>query len=214
MQPPQENRLKSLMPSMSACYNSVEAALVRRRECTPRTREKVLAELSDWRHNRNQGNMYWLNGMAGTGKTTIANSLCAMLDRAHELGASFFCTRQLPECRNVKFIIPTIAYQLARFSRPFCYALSRVLERDPDIYTRALPIQLDGLIVSPLREVSRTLPTDLVVVIDALDECNDSNGVEQILGMFVRHASELPWYQSRYSYRVAQNPKFAIALAA
>lgn len=177
---------------MSACYNSAEATLVRRRECTPNTRQQVLAEMSSWRHNQQQGNLYWLNGMAGTGKTTVAHSLCVMLDRTHALGASFFCTRLLPECRNVKLILPTIAYQLARLSHPFRCALSRVLEHDPDIYTRALSNQFDRMIIGPLRKVTHTLPTDLAVVIDALDECDDNHEIGQLLEILVKHASKLP----------------------
>lgn len=177
---------------MPACYDSAEADLVRRRECTPGTREEVLANLDIWRRNKNQGNLYWLNGMAGTGKTTIANSLCVMLDQSHELGASFFCSRLLPECRDVKLIIPTIAYQLARFSRPFRSALSNILERHPDIRTKSLSKQLQRLVVEPLREVTQALPTHLVVVMDALDECGDSRGIGQLLEMLARDERELP----------------------
>lgn len=177
---------------MPARYNSAQASEIGRRDCTPKTRENVLMDLSHWRHDQQQGNIFWLNGMAGTGKTTIANTLCVMLDRSHELGASFFCTRLLPECRDAKRILPSIAYQLARFSRPFRFALSRTLEADPDLHTLALPTQLQGLIIGPLRDVSHTLPNDVVIVIDALDECEDSTSVAQILELLANHASDLP----------------------
>ncbi|KAG8759721.1 hypothetical protein FRC11_001541 [Ceratobasidium sp. 423] len=187
-----ENRLKGINPAMSAYYNSASAAVVRRRDCTPMTREQMLAKLESWARDANCGKICWMNGMAGTGKTTIANTFCAMLGRTCGLGASFFCSRLLPECRDVKLIFPTIAYQLARFSRPFRNVLSQVLERDPDIYTRALRFQFDGMILGPLREVARSLPTGVVVVIDALDECDDVNGVGQVLDTLLAFASETP----------------------
>ncbi|CAE6431497.1 unnamed protein product [Rhizoctonia solani] len=114
-----EARLAKITPSMSASYNSAEAALVRRRECTPKTREQVLQDLETWKNNRNGEKICWMNGMAGTGKTTISTTVCSILEKRHELGASFLCSRLLPECRNVKLILPTLAYQLARFSIPF-----------------------------------------------------------------------------------------------
>jgi hypothetical protein len=130
--------------------------------------------------------------MAGTGKTTIAYSLCAFLNSTRELAACFFCSSQLQACRNVHLILPTISYQLALFSRPFRYALSRVLEKDPDVHTRQLSDQFKGLILDPLQEAKRTMPTNLVVVIDALDECDDVDGVDSVLGTLISQAPDLP----------------------
>lgn len=130
--------------------------------------------------------------MAGTGKTTIAYSLCKELDAAHNLGASFFCSRLLPECRDVNQIAPSIAYQLARFSRPFRSALSRVLEKEQDVHTQLLEIQFEALIIKPLVEVQDTLPEALVVVIDALDECEDKGSTRDILEALLTKTSELP----------------------
>lgn len=130
--------------------------------------------------------------MAGTGKTTIAYSLCEQLHEGLRLAASFFCSRQLPSCRNVKHIIPTIAYQLARFSAPFRHALSSVLEQNPDADTLKVSAQFQKLIVEPLRLVQRATHTDLVVVIDALDECDSRDGAEEILKALLLYAPELP----------------------
>ncbi|KEP45422.1 vegetative incompatibility protein HET-E-1 [Rhizoctonia solani 123E] len=145
--------------------------------------------------------------MAGTGKTTITNTLCSSLDQSYELGASFFCTRSLPACRDVKLILPTIAYQLARFSDPFRGALLQVLDRDPDVHTKVLRVQFQRMILEPLRDVKGSLPINLVVVIDALDECDDGNGVEQILVVLLENAFELPvkfLVSSRPEYHIRQ----------
>ncbi|KAH7339779.1 WD40-repeat-containing domain protein [Rhizoctonia solani] len=187
-----EARLDRIRPSLSACYNSAAAAVVRRRACTPKTREQVMVDLQLWQKDESAETICWMSGMAGTGKTTIANTFCVALDETHELAASFFATRLLPECRDIKLIVPTIAYQLARFSRPFRSALSRVLERDPDAHTRALKSQFESMVVKPLRDVTETLPSGIVVVIDALDECDDVDGVVQILEVFLLCSSELP----------------------
>ncbi|QRW20296.1 Vegetative incompatibility protein HET-E-1 [Rhizoctonia solani] len=130
--------------------------------------------------------------MAGTGKTTIANTLCSTLYDNHELGASFFCTKSLPECRNVKSILSTIAYQLARFSNPFRIALLEALERDPDVHTKLLQVQFERMILKPLQAVKSSLPANTIIVIDALDECENENGVKQICDVLLEYALELP----------------------
>ncbi|CAE6368840.1 unnamed protein product [Rhizoctonia solani] len=181
-----------LPSSLSAWYKSAEAATLKRRGCTPDTRVDVLASIIGWTRNHDKGTVYWLNGMAGTGKTTVAYSVCAELDAAHMLGASFFCSRLREECRNVNKIIPSIAYQLARFSRPFLSAISAVLEKEPDVHGSLPQIQFDALIAKPSLAVEHTLPEGLVVVIDALDECEDKESTGQMLGVLLGHSATLP----------------------
>ncbi|KAG9092951.1 hypothetical protein FS749_015298 [Ceratobasidium sp. UAMH 11750] len=187
-----ETRLKNLPNSPAAKYRSAESASLRRGGCTPNTRIQVLEQLHGWARDGMGQKIYWLNGMAGTGKTTIAYSLCERLEHDQKLAASFFCSRQLPECRNVNRIVSTISYQLARFSHPFQCTISRILGEDPDAYNQSLLEQFKQLILSPLSEVKDALPTDLIVVIDALDECDDTGGVGRILEVLLAHARDLP----------------------
>ncbi|KAB5589011.1 Notchless protein [Ceratobasidium theobromae] len=186
------NLLDRLHPSLSARYKSGEAVDLKRGPCTPGTRVDVLAQMLSWIRQSGTGLIYWMNGMAGTGKTTISYSLCSVLDAERSLAASFFCSRLLPECRNVNLIIPSIAYQLARFSHPFRCALARILEKDPDVHTCLPHIQFDALISKPLAEVQGTLPSGLVVVIDALDECENQESTGHILDVLLAKASSLP----------------------
>ncbi|CAE6514291.1 unnamed protein product [Rhizoctonia solani] len=187
-----EAELSKLNPSLPAYYDSAEANIVQRRECAANTREQVLLDLQAWKDNQDGEKVCWINGMAGTGKTTIVNTLCSILDNSHELGASFFCTRSIPSCRNVKLILPTIAYQLARFSSPFRGALLHVLEQDPDVHSKVPRVQFKRMILEPLQQMMRSLPSQTIIVIDALDECDDGNGVEKILEVLLENASKLP----------------------
>ncbi|CUA70046.1 putative WD repeat-containing protein alr3466 [Nostoc sp, PCC 7120] [Rhizoctonia solani] len=192
----QSDRIFSLidrLPSvLSATYNSAEGEVLQRGACTPSTRVREIATLLGWVRNKGEGSVYWLNGMAGTGKTTIAYSVCAELDSAHMLGASFFCSRLREECRNVNKIIPSIAYQLARFSRPFQYALCGALEKDPDAHGKVLQMQFDALIKDPILQVQHTLPEELTVVIDALDECEDKDSTSRMLQLLLNRSMNLP----------------------
>ncbi|CAE6430654.1 unnamed protein product, partial [Rhizoctonia solani] len=192
----QSDRMFSLidrLPSvLSARYNSVEGEALKRRGCTPNTRVQEIAMVLGWVRNRGDGAVYWLNGMAGTGKTTIAYSTCAALDSAHMLGASFFCSRLREECRNVNMIIPSIAYQLARFSRPFHHALCNALENDPDAHGKQLQMQFNALIKVPILHIQHTLPEELIVVIDALDECENKESTGRMLDVLLRESARLP----------------------
>ncbi|GAB1519525.1 hypothetical protein RhiTH_002593 [Rhizoctonia solani] len=190
-----EDRIKNLNPSHSAYYNSYEATKLERRGCTSGTRATVLSRILGWAYEPSTEPVFWMNGMAGTGKTTIAYSVCQTLDQQgdlHALAASFFCSNELPECRDVRLIIPTIAYQLARFSKPFRYALSRAIQKNPDAHTRNLEIQFNELVLGPLNEVRESLPTNMIVVMDALDECEDQKAAEELLGVVLRSSPHLP----------------------
>jgi hypothetical protein len=98
----------------------------------------------------------------------------------------------MPECRQVKNIIPSIAYQLARFSLPFRHALARALELDADVHARAVRVQYEKLVVEPLMEVQSCLPVDFIVVIDALDECENEDSVGRILNLLMSTSSIVP----------------------
>ncbi|QRV84771.1 Notchless protein [Ceratobasidium sp. AG-Ba] len=186
-----ENHLQRLPNSPAAYYCSNNSASLRRR-CTRDTRIDVLKELHEWARTSTSKKIYWMNGMAGTGKTTIAYTLCKELEKSETLAASFFCSRQLPECRDVNRIVPTIAYQLARFSSPFRQAVCAVLRDNPDVYNKPVDEQFQHLVTTPLKTVKDALPTDLVVVIDALDECDAETGVSDILDVMLLHAKTLP----------------------
>ncbi|CAE6502231.1 unnamed protein product [Rhizoctonia solani] len=187
-----DTRLKDLNPVHDARHNAALSMDMQRRGCTPNTRVKILEEAMDWARNLDAARIYWMNGMAGTGKTTIAYSLCERLEESRQLGACFFCSRVSVDCRNVNRIMPTIAYQLARFSNPYQKELCEVLTNNPDVSKREISVQFERLIVGPLLKVSDAIPTDALVVIDALDECSDTRGTQLVLELLFRHATGLP----------------------
>ncbi|CAE6480675.1 unnamed protein product [Rhizoctonia solani] len=204
------------LSAISSVYNSAEADTLKRRSCTEGTREREIISLLEWARTPGAGRIYWINGMAGTGKTAIAYSICEKLDRtdnfskrsgvdnypdigsvtkpdnAFMLGASFFCSRVITECRQARNIIPTIAYQLCRYSTPFRFATYQILRSEPDLATRTLRIQYKRLIIDPLAAVQDVLPTNFIVVIDALDECEDTNSIGEILDLILSTPIFLP----------------------
>ncbi|CAE6447963.1 unnamed protein product [Rhizoctonia solani] len=185
-------RLEALKPVKEAIYDSNLSSIVNRRMCTEGTRTEALADLTRWVYDRGAPSIYWMNGMAGTGKTTITYTFSERLEHLELLGASFFCTRATADCRDLTRIIPSIAYQLARYSVPFQSALYDILGREPDIGSKNTQKQFERLIRDPLLTAMDAMPDHIVVVIDALDECDNRNGVENLLDICLRYAAEVP----------------------
>ncbi|KAG8719605.1 hypothetical protein FRC09_010899 [Ceratobasidium sp. 395] len=185
-------RLDKLTPSHAAWYNSKESKDIHRDECTPDTRIEVLERFKVWRDDNAVPKIYWLNGMAGTGKTTLSYTLCKQLVAENRLAANFFCSRLYETCRDAQLILPTIAYQLANFSYPFRYALSQILDRHPDVHTREMKEQFENLLLTPLREIQLSFPENLIIVIEALDECKNPAAVGELLDLLLSHMGDLP----------------------
>ena len=125
-----------------------------------------------------------MNGLAGTGKSTIAQTFAERMSADEQLGASFFCSRDFEDRRNLKHILPTLAVQLAWKYPKFRSILVPLLQSDPEIVCESLCGQMKKLIVRPLMRCD----ISMVIVIDALDECKDeepASAILSILGQFV-----------------------------
>ena len=132
--------------------------------------------------------VYWLNGLAGTGKSTIAQTIAERTFADSRLGASFFCSRDFEDRSNLQLIFPTLAVQLARKYAAFRSAFVPLVQSDPGIAHEYLYNQMDKLIMRPLRKSA----ISTVIIIDALDECKDEEPASAILSVLGRFVSELP----------------------
>ena len=96
--------------------------------------------------------VYWLNGMAGTGKTTIAYSFSQILDDQNSLGGTFFSSHLRVDTSDVHCIIPTISLQLAARGYIPCLAhhILDVVEANPDCKSWRIKKQFLNFIVKPL----------------------------------------------------------------
>ena len=104
------------------------------------------------------------------------------------LGASFFCSRDYLDRKELKNIFPTLAYQFACRYPQFREHLVKVIRQDPSVAHSSLISQLRDLLVDPLFATG----ISCVIVIDALDECIDDQPASAILSVLGRLVSELP----------------------
>jgi len=148
----------------------------------------VLDEIEQWVNDFEKPSVYWLNGLAGTGKSAIAQTIAERMSEGGKLGASFFCSRDFEERSDPYLIFPTLAVQLARKYTRFRSIFVPLVQSDPGIAYESPYHQMDKLIVQPLKEA--TIST--VIVIDALDECKDDESDSAILSVLGRLVSEIP----------------------
>ena len=156
--------------------------------CLRGTRESVLSGIMQWAKDPQDRHVFWLNGLAGTGKSTIAQTFSEMVAQKGTLGASFFCSRDYLDRKELKNIFPTLAYQLACKYPSFRSQIIRAIKNDPSVARNSLISQLKNLIIDPLSSVA----ISCVIVIDALDECVDDQPSSAILSVLGRHVKQIP----------------------
>ena len=159
-----------------------------REGCLRGTRKSVLWEIEHWLTNKQDQHVFWLNGLAGTGKSTLAQTFAERAFADGKLGASFFCSQDFKDWSNLQMIFPTLAFQLAHQYSAFRQELLQVLRVHPDVRQGSLCSQMEQLIVGPLKTTH--IPT--LIIIDALDECNDKEPASAILSILSRYVNEIP----------------------
>ena len=148
----------------------------------------ILLQLECWMKDEQDHRVFWLNGLAGTGKSTIAQTFAEISFADGNLGASFFCSRDSEARSNLQSIFPTLAFQLAYRYTQFREKLLQVLRANPSIKQETLCSQMEKVIVGPLQATSiRTL-----IIIDALDECKDKEPASAILSVLSCYVHKIP----------------------
>src|SRR6266403_6138216 len=99
----------------------------RRATCFGNTREALLKEVSEWVPALDKPPIFVLSGIAGVGKSTVAQTVAARSDNLHFLGASFFFSRSEGDRRNAQKFFTSIAYQLCVYDQEFSQAIGSVL---------------------------------------------------------------------------------------
>ena len=158
-----------------------------RQGCLKGTRKDVLWQIDSWLVDERAQRVFWLNGLAGTGKSTIAQTFAETSFSDGRLGASFFCSRDFEDRRDIQNIFPTLAFQLAYRYPQFRKELLPVLRANPGIGRDSLCSQFETLIIGPLK----TTPIPTLIIIDALDECKDEEPASAILSVLSRYVDQI-----------------------
>ncbi|KAH8810431.1 hypothetical protein DL96DRAFT_540356 [Flagelloscypha sp. PMI_526] len=178
--------LERLQVSRSAPFKSADGVnKMQRRECTKNTRVNILKRIESWAHQTEDlftSSLFWIAGLAGTGKTTILQTICEQLDHSGLLASSYFCSIQL-DSQESKRVIPTIVRHLASRYPSFAYNLVSQLQNDPDSAHSRLDSQFRELLCVPWHTACKNnAPTSpVVVVVDALEECDQGERILELI---------------------------------
>ncbi|GAP85276.2 putative vegetative incompatibility protein HET-E-1 [Rosellinia necatrix] len=163
--------------------------------CLPGTREALLDKISRWASDSNSGAkpVFWLNGMAGTGKSTISRTLARSFHKTSQLGASFFFKRGEGDRGGASKFFTTIATQLIHQNPGLTRYVKMAIDEDNDIAHKSLETQFEKLILTPLSSTSLPGPKVLVLVVDALDECERTEDARQIINILLHANMSTSW---------------------
>ena len=179
-------------------------------KCLADTRVGIRRQIIDWVDRRDGKNIFWLSGMAGTGKSTIARTVAQSFADQGWLGASFFFKKGEGDRGNASRFFSTVATDLMTRVPEMRAGIREAVELEPAIAEKTLKDQFDKLVYHPLSKLQRSTPDkELVVVIDALDECDREEDIRAILRLLAQ-AREIRPISLRVF--VTSRPEFPIRL--
>ncbi|RPB26719.1 hypothetical protein L211DRAFT_781050, partial [Terfezia boudieri ATCC MYA-4762] len=159
-------------------------------QCLPDTRVELLQQIMAWSGDAKGAYIFWLNGMAGTGKSTISRTVARQLAEEKKLAASFFFSRGRGDIGHAGKFFTTIATQLAHSLPALSPSLSKAIDEHLNISQRGLSEQWKHLILGPLSGLkdtpTRAQSASMVIVIDALDECENEDDIKLILALLAQ----------------------------
>ncbi|KAL6406404.1 vegetative incompatibility protein HET-E-1 [Ilyonectria robusta] len=180
----QRTALDRLPVAEGASYDS--HAEEHNQTCLQNTRVDLLQQIQEWAKDPNAKAIFWLNGMAGTGKSTISRTVARSFESSGRLGASFFFKRGEADRASLAKFFTTLAAQLAEREPAIAPHIKAAIDVDPHIAGKAVREQFERLIMQPLENTPEDARTSvpLVVIVDALDECDRDEDVKLLINLF------------------------------
>ncbi|OBS17672.1 hypothetical protein FPOA_09407 [Fusarium poae] len=156
--------------------------------CHKHTRASIIEKIETWIDSPRLGDtIMWIGAPAGTGKSTLARTIAERCEGRDVLAATYFFRRGAQDSRRngTARLLTTIASQLIvsipRFQSSLRQSLERSHIRPEEVDERGLDIQFDTLIKTPLSALSPNRGNPKIVVIDAIDECDEATNVAQLI---------------------------------
>ena len=179
------DRLLAKLPvADGAAFDSYR--LQHRPKCLPNTRTELLAQIESW-SSTTLKHFWWLSGVAGSGKSTIARTVAARFatSKEHCLAGSFFFSRGNGDLGHAGKFVTTLARQLTKVGLRL--PISKAMSSHEDLPRQGLRIQWKSLIYDPIEAVGDKLADNsrLIFVVDALDECESEENVRLILQLLL-----------------------------
>jgi hypothetical protein len=172
--------LKTLSVAADAPYNAYNHQ--HDPTCLPDTRVALLQDIYSWSDGVNSPCIFWLSGLAGTGKSTVARTVAAEHARQGRLLGSFFFSKGGGDVGHAGKFVTSLAVQLAYNIPSLRQAVYEAISERSDVTSQSLKEQWHRLVLGPLSKLAGSAnPSSYTLVIDALDECEGENDIRSIL---------------------------------
>ncbi|KIM27017.1 hypothetical protein M408DRAFT_330186, partial [Serendipita vermifera MAFF 305830] len=140
--------------------------------CVQGTREKTLDAIRSWAEDKSSARpIFLLLDVAGSGKSTVAKHMTNEWTRNKRLMARYFFSRDTASTMSISSFCETVANAFVecdpRLEEPIT-----AFKRRPNFGLLSFEELFNGLIMEHLE----TLGLDAILIIDALDECNNEDG--------------------------------------
>ncbi|KAJ7340851.1 hypothetical protein DFH08DRAFT_783276 [Mycena albidolilacea] len=177
--------------------------------CLAGTRCDLLSFITTWltmpSDSTGSGNILWLYGVAGAGKSTIATSISQYIRVLDRFGAFLFFTHGDSATSSPSSVIPTIAFGLAQFNTHLASAICAGMD---DYSSMPMAEQFQKLLLEPLNAAQGYIYGPIVVILDALDECGDPDSRKSLISIL---ANDFPKLPSMFRFFVTSRPDSDIA---
>jgi hypothetical protein len=137
------------------------------RVCIEGTRVVIRERILNWSKDLKQGPFLWLTGTAGSGKSTISNSVAMSLSNDQRVMGYFAFDRGRRGLNDPELVVTTIARQLSSYAQLNTQIMEAV-KIHSSIASHPFRNQLKHLIHDPVDAAD--IPDPVVIILDALDE--------------------------------------------
>ena len=159
--------------------------------------------------DKSDARICWLKGPVGSGKSAISQTVAEWYADKNRLAAryalrsplieiclqfwshSFFFLRGVGSRSAINRFIPSVTYQLSTSVPDTKPLIERVLHNEPSIFQSSFRHQLKKLLIEPILAVQNPILTrvamakPMIIVIDALDECDDRGSMAELIQSLV-----------------------------
>ncbi|KAJ7861893.1 hypothetical protein B0H13DRAFT_1726283 [Mycena leptocephala] len=157
--------------------------------CLEGTRKNMLDQIINRLTVSSEGcNILWLHGVAGSGKSTIAASIAQHFLKLKALGVFIFFTRN--QETSPRAVLHSIAFQLALLNEDFKVKLCDNLSCNPGVVNADINTQFQKLLKDPVSAAQSCFSGSIVVILDALDEC-DTSGRQTLISLIITEFPQL-----------------------
>jgi len=153
--------------------------------CLEGTRKDQIQAITEWIESDGGKPVFVVLGPAGSGKTSLLNTIAEICKQKGHYGAGFFFSGIDPSRNTTGRFINTIAYQVTVAIPQLQPYIARIIETDSTILDRSLESQIDTLLLEPLHLLRSDHPKfavrQHVIIIDALNECGELSDQIRVL---------------------------------